>query len=66
MTEAPKPILILIALVALAAICGSAYVGYYAMTTPATYDHPAVATAPAQPAAPVQPAPATAPAQPHT
>ena len=63
MTEAPKPILIVIALVALAVMCGSAYVGYYAMTTKASYEHPAVATAPATPAPPTT---TPAPAQPHT
>ena len=69
MTEAPRPILLLIGVVSLVMIGGAFYLGYYALTAPDAYDQPAVATAPAQPAAPATPAPTpapTPPAQPPT
>jgi len=62
-SESPRPVLLLIGCIALLVIGGAFYLGYYAMTAPTTYDHPAVATAPAKPAPPAM----TAPAQPpHT
>ena len=62
MTESPKPVLAAIGVIALALIAAEFYVGYYAMTAKASYEHPAIAKAPAQPALPTTPAPA----QPHT